>query len=344
MSERVRVYYKGRQFWGKTRKEAEAKRDEYIVQLKMNIHPSEMPVKQYAAEWLPTHKASVAMHTYNEYAIHVDRLIAELGDKRMRDVTATDIKCVYNTYEGKSESYIKKARIVFNGIFSSAVDDGLIQKNPCKSESAKPHHGVEGTHRNIENYEYELIRTVPHRMQIPALIMLYAGLRRGEMLALTWEDIDLDKMEIRVNSSVRFENNHPKLAGTKTEAGTRIVPIFKPLQPFLTGGNGFVCQSANGSQMTEMALKRAWQSYMVALSDAYNGFSYRWRNGREYKHIDIRCHDLRHSFCTWLVNKGIDMKTTMKWMGHADERMILRIYYHVTQDRMKTAIDMVNSE
>ena len=71
--------------------------------------------------------------------------------------------------------------------------------------------------------------------------------------------------------------------------------------------------------MTEQVFMRAWENYNKAVG------------------ISVRCHDLRHSYCTWLRDSGIDMHQAIIWMGHADEKMILRVYDHPGTDRENAA-------
>ena len=63
----------------------------------------------------------------------------------------------------------------------------------------------------------------------------------------------------------------------------------------------------------------------------------------DWKSWTVRPHDLRHSFCVMLRDAGVDMKLAIQWMGHADEKMILKIYDHVTDLRIRSAISSVNS-
>lgn len=58
----------------------------------------------------------------------------------------------------------------------------------------------------------------------------------------------------------------------------------------------------------------------------------------DWKTFDVRPHDLRHSFCTMIRDAGVDIKLAVKWMGHADEKMILKIYDHITQYRTEQAV------
>jgi integrase len=62
----------------------------------------------------------------------------------------------------------------------------------------------------------------------------------------------------------------------------------------------------------------------------------------EWKSVTIRPHDLHHSYCTMLRDAGVDPKLAIRWMGHADEKMILRVYDHPSAFRERTAIDNLN--
>ena len=328
---RYKCVYKGRQFYGASPEEALAKREEYKRQeaRQAYMRSDQQTVGAYAAYWLPIHKGDVSPNTLNGYHSILSHVLPPIEDKRLADVTTDDIAETFAHLRDKSASYIHKARILLTAIFQSAVDAGYILKNPCTASSIKPPKGSRGTHRTITDEERRLILTTPHRMQLPALIMLYCGLRRGEVLALTAADFHGE--ELIINKAVSFSGNRPVIGTTKTDAGNRRVPVPSILSPFLRDLSGFVASGANGQQMTEKAFQRGWESYQKALSAAAG------------HPLSIRAHDLRHSYCTMLRDAGIDMHQAIIWMGHADEKMILRIYDHPGQTREEEAKKRLNS-
>ena len=107
------------------------------------------------------------------------------------------------------------------------------------------------------------------------------------------------------------------------------MPILSPLRPILKNRIGRIAESAHGEIMSERAFRRAWDSYLLALSNAAG------------HPVSIRPHDLRHTYCTMLRDAGVDMKQAMIWMGHADEKMILRIYDHVGEKRTQNSVKQV---
>lgn len=315
--------YKGKFFYGSTQSEALAAREAYKRNEKVGLVEKPVTLIEYAAQWLPVHRASVSQKTYNDYAKQIEKMCRLIGEKLLSTVTPSDIKRVFSAYLGYSDSTIRRSSVLFTALFESAVADGYILRNPCKHETARPHKGTVGTHRAITDDERALILSTPHRVRLAALVMLYAGLRRGEALAIDIDrDVDLKTNQIHVHTAVRFDSNQPILDTPKTEAGERDVPLVALLRDELSGQHGLLLPSAHGKMCSDTAFRRAWNSYMHALSVAA-GHS-----------VSIRPHDLRHSYCTMLRDAGIDLKIAMMWMGHADKDMILRVYDHVTPTRM----------
>lgn len=326
---RFRCYYNGKQFMGRTEPEAKAKREQYKKSLLSGPRKDQQSVSQYAAYWLPIHKADVKESTYNVYVSILNRTIEPIAGAALADVTTDHISEIFSSMRGMSASYIHKARILLSAVFQSAVDAGYISKNPVTAPSIKPPKGTKGTHRVITSEERSLIMSTPHRMQFPALIMLYCGLRRGEVLALTADDIQNDTLT--VSKAVSFISNKPIISEPKTEAGKRTVPIPEIILPYLSGLSGPIAKSASGQPMTEQAFMRGWESYLHTLTKAAG------------HPISFRPHDLRVSYCTMLFNLKIDMHQAIIWMGHADEKMILRVYDKPGPERAEEAKKRLNS-
>ncbi|MBQ1777247.1 MAG: site-specific integrase [Acidaminococcaceae bacterium] len=326
--------YKGIQFMGNSSDEALQARDEY-KRLEAAGEAAQLrgpTVGEYILKWLPLHKAGVSDKCYNDYAKQLEALLPIMGDKRLSDVTVDDAAAVWHHFQGYSASTVHRAKMLYVALFETAIENDLCRKNPFKAKHAQPPKAPAGTHRALTDEEMHLIRTTPHRMQLAAMIMMCAGLRRGEVLALTKEDIDLIAGLIHVNKSVRFSGNRPLIVRPKTAAGKRSVPILSILYPFLKNAPERAAATKAGELMTDTAFRRAWDSYLLHLSRAA---------GHE---ISIRPHDLRHTYCArFLRDAGVDMKQAMIWMGHADEKMILRIYDHVGERRTRDSINQVEN-
>lgn len=323
------AWYKGKQFLGKTAAEAEKKRDDYKYECEHGIEQQEpITVFDLAEQWLPVAKAGASKTTYNQYTTIMEKMTDVIGNKLVSAVSPADIKKVWKEYVGKSQSYISKASFLYKAFYQHAIENGYCRQNPVTAPSAKPHRGSKGTHRCLTKEEIRLIETVPHRVQAGAILMLKAGLRRGEMLALETADIHNDR--IWVTKAVKFVNNQPVVGNTKNESSERTVPLFTQIKPFLKGVEKYILSDANGSLCTESIFTRLWDSYMGTLS-ASAGHP-----------VSFRPHDCRHTFVTICRDKGIDIHTVMAWCGHASERMILQIYDHLSEAREKSAINLMN--
>ena len=364
-----RYWYKGKQFLGKTDQEAKQKRDEYKYECEHGIErPEPISVFDLAEKWLPVAKAGIGRGTYNQYATIMEKLTEVVGNKLVSAVSPADIKKVWASYVGLSQSYINKAKFLYKAFFQHAIDNRYCLSNPMLAESSKPHKGTKGTHRCLTETEVNLIETVPHRCQAGVMFMLKAGLRRGEVLALQKSDIHDDR--IWVLKAVSFVHNRPVLKDTKNESSERSVPLFEPLKPFIDGMEKYVFPDEKGTICSESAFDRAWDSYLSTLSANLNGAQKRWyhltrdwkqSHPKEYKkylslketgmndkaeeyrltgwrEISFRPHDLRHTFVTFCRDNGVDIKVCIDWCGHASERMILEIYDHPSANRELDAI------
>lgn len=366
--------YQGKWFYGLTEGEAFAARDAYKQMLKQGIqrNADSMDVRHYAASWLPIHKADVSKKHYNDCAHHIDILCDQIGGMLIKDVKPSDIKAVYSAhYLGLSASTIKRAKCLFSALFETAIEDGYATVNPCRSKHAKPPKGSSGSHRTITDSERALIHECSHSFRAAVYVMLYAGLRRGEALALNIdEDVDFEHHVIHVHHAIHYESNQPILGDPKTEAGEREIPLLSILENELRGLHGLLAPACkNGGLMSESAFSSAWNSYLGTIERKLNGHPKRWHHrgaknrnhdpiqlrvealikaGKteeaevlrlsDWKTFSVRPHDFRHSYCTMLRDAGTDLKLAMKWMGHADEKMILKIYDHVTDFRTEQAL------
>ncbi len=335
--------YHGLQFMGATEEEALRARDDYKRREAAGLLSPPSPYfSAYALKWLSAYKSHLTRAPYNTHVRMCNRFVALLGDRPIADYTPSDVSLFYQQFSGKSISLIHSARDTVRGVFRAALADQLIPRDPTYN-LALPR-GTHGTHRAITDEERSLIHATDHRLRPAVMLMLYAGLRKGEALALNVKrDVDFENKLIHVREAVRFAaSGRPLIVDPKTEAGARTIPLMDILAEELKPITGLVCRSASGEMMTESAFKRAWDSYLVALSEKKNGCSRRWAK-RPYILVTLRAHDLRHSYCTMLYNAGIDLKTAMLWMGHADQKMTMQIYTHLTESRQSAAVEALQN-
>ena len=331
--------------------DALTQREEYKRMEKQGIVSASF-VQEYAENWVDRAFPEVSTSTKTGLKIHLKKLYKSLGDVRFDEVLPSNIKDVYSTeYKGLSNSYIKSAKQLFASLFDAAVADGMIKSNPVREKAAKPQKGKEGGHRAITEQEREWINTYCHdHRAYPAIItMLYSGIRPQEAKALTIEkafDKDNNVLHITETAHRNGNNQYEITKQGKTRNAIRDIPIFPPVEEALSNRKGLLIATAKGKQITATTWRNAIESYRACMETAINGCQKRWY-GRTKEHkklaeegklppwveFTVVPYDLRHSFCTWGRDLGVELHTMIEWMGHADAKMIMKIYDEVSDNR-----------
>ena len=158
--------------------------------------------------------------------------------------------------------------------------------------------------------------------RIPLAILLYTGMRRVEMLALRWEDIDWKRRLVHVERAITFQDNQPVLGKTKSDAGIRAIPledelagILKPYRQL----NGFVVGDGI-NPLTERTFTRMWQ-----------------RIEKTIPLYGATPHIFRHTYITLVASSGIDIKTLQTIAGHSDIKMTMDRYAHSREEKIMEA-------
>lgn len=349
---RYKVNYGNKQFYGKSKAEAEKKRDEYIAAENKGLNNdfSETTFDEYGLNWISVYRSECSVPLQKQYAGMVNFVAEQLHGKLFKNITVTDMQGICNQLSVYSSSYVSKFLSIVRGIFKTAAAEGAILRNPMELVKRPKCKKTEG-HRALEPWERELIvRTcLDHDFGLAAMTMLFTGLRRGEMLYLDVDrDVNFEEKTITVRGAVSFSNgNQPEVSDGKTEAAQRIVPLFGPLADALRGHHGLICPKEDGGLMSQSAFDRKFESYTTFLETQLNGCHKRWY-GRtkehkeilaeggtlpERKEVTIRSHDFRVDFCTRSYYAKIPLKTLQQWMGHSDTEMILNIYSKLTKEQ-----------
>lgn len=352
--------YNGRNFYGKTPAEALKKRDAYIKDCTQGYDPDyeQIPFRDYGLEWLEVYRTECNTKMKQQYKKMIEYAADTIKKTTVRSINATDIQRLYNTLSGKSASYISKFCGTIRAIFRAAVQDGVIIRSPA--ELAQPPRGTSGGHRCLERWEQDLIVSTfsEHDFGLCAMVMLFAGLRRGEVINLDVDrDVDFVKKTITVRGAASFsEGNQATITKGKTKAAQRTIPLNECLEKALRFHHGLLCTKQNGSMLSLTSFNRKYESYLTFLEKKLNGCPARWY-GKTKEHkallkqglplppwqdIHIRCHDFRVTFCTICYEAGIPIKTLQYWMGHTDASMIMKVYAKLTAEKEQEGASILN--
>lgn len=253
-------------------------------------------------------------------------------------------ECNPNTNKPMSIDLLKKIKSNAQAIFEYAAANNIANVPMFFNAVTIPKKTVaeqQNKRRALTEQEQRYIIDTPHKAQLPAMIMLFSGLRRGECLALEWSDINLKQGYIDVNKSIEFGKNQGTIKkGGKTMSATRIVPIppvlveylknFKKQQKIISKT---VCVNVSGNQYTKSSWDKVWSSYMLTLNLKY-GYSDRFNihtpnvkvSELPAKIEPFTPHYLRHTFATMLYLEDIDVVKAMQVLGHTDIQTTINIY------------------
>lgn len=244
-----------------------------------------------------------------------DRICPELGGKRLGDVQRRDVQRLADDLlaEGRDPSTIRNALMPLRVIYRRAVEDGDVAVNPCANLRLP---AVRRRRERIATPEeaQRLLVALSERDRPVWAIALYAGLRRGELMALRWKDVDLAAGVIRVERS--YDEKGRVEIEPKSRAGRRTVPIVGALRDVLVDhkarqgrGTGLVFGSSAETPFVPSNLwrraQRAWK-----------------RAGLE----PIGLHEGRHTFASVLIAAGVNAKAITTYMGHTSIQTTYDLY------------------
>ena len=183
--------------------------------------------------------------------------------------------------------------------------------------------------------------------------MLLCGLRRGEMMALEWDSINLASRTLQVRQVAVISKKKVVIEKrAKSDAGLRTLPMPKALCDALEAVPpqdrvGFVCLGARGDPLTDSSSKRGIEQFCRVMERLLNGEPLDQRGRRhdieEKKKdqlevadrilFDFTAHDLRHTYATALYDAGVEVKSAQRFLGHSDIKITLDLYTHLSKER-----------
>ena len=351
---------------------------------------------EFSDRWLKEYAAvQLQPGTVDKYTYELrERILPALGHLKLADLRPPNLNAFLVSMlkdgarkDGKPGGYSKgsvaKTRNVLSSVLRTAVEWGVIEKNPLEKvhpkvedvadkvkfftpEQAsiflnfieKPYQVKVGGHQRIDDTgkpytvgEYEATHTVPEQIRLLFILAVYTGLRKGELLALQWPDLDIQKDTIRVSKSVTLVRGKAVCKAPKTKSSNRTVTIPHLLMERLYGlrrtqeenqkvlgsywqDEGWVFTQDNGTMMNYHTPYHALQNTIRrynADKDAVNQLPM------------IPFHGLRHTSATLLIASRQDLKTVSRRLGHAQTSTTMNIYAHALEENDRKASDALDA-
>lgn len=348
---------KRRTLYAKTRAEAAAKLAKAIADRDGGLvyDAGKITVGEYLDGWLKDSvKGAVKETTYANYAcvtrVHIS---PALGSVKLKSLTPAHVRGFYGEKARThlSAATVRKMHVVLRKALAQAESDGLIPRNAADGVKtprvSAP--GEEIQPLTSEKSAAFLEAACGERLEALYLVAIHCGLREGELLALRWDDVDLEaaKPALLVRRTITCgEDGRGWVVGATTKSG-------KGRRVRLTQQATTALRDHRKRQLEErMRLAGVWRDQGLVFPNETGGlFNPSNLRNRSFKRIkahsgireDLRFHDLRHTCATLLLSRNVNVKVVSEMLGHASITITLNTYSHVLPDMQDTAADAMEA-
>ena len=281
----------------------------------------------YTETWIKTYKEGVLKPTtLAGYRCNLSKHIyPALGDCPLPDITTDMIQKFLMDRQHLARNTLHTMLALISEILDSAVEDGVIPRNPALSKrvfipSEKKTKRKALTLEEVQDVIRQLYQAEDVTDRRLLALMLFTGMRRGEILGLKWEDIDFEKETMSVSRAVSYASNQPILSSTKTKNGVRVIPLTPQLKEFLRPleADGFVI--GGDKPVTKMVYIRLFRNIR-----------------KRFELHGATAHVFRHSYLSLLNQAGVDPKTIQSIGGHGSFLMTYDLYVHTNGEQIASA-------
>ncbi|AFZ67181.1 tyrosine-type recombinase/integrase [Deinococcus peraridilitoris] len=294
--------------------------------------PSQITLADWLPRWLELKRPNLAPKTYANYKYAIEKhLTPLLGKKKLQDLKPSDVKGAYGQLadRGFSRSLLHQIRVILRQALQEALLDELVARNVAEV-ARLPSFKRGKTARALDAGQLQDFLVVARKRRLGLLFefVVATGLRRGEVVALRWANVDLDAGVLHVRENVTVVDGQPVLGPPKTESGIRTLHLAPETVALL--------HKHRKAQDEEQRTTEDWRD---------SGSVFTNRRG-ERLHPDtlshfasviadkaklggVRFHDLRHSYASLMLSKGVPMEVVSEKLGHSRPSTTADIYRHV---------------
>lgn len=313
-------------FYGKTEREIDKKILAYHAKERVGATFAEV-----ADVWWGEAYERLAAQSVRTYRRAKDRAVECFGDKPIKEILPKDVMAFLKRVaaQGYAQRTVANQKMVLKLIFDEGIRENYIFFNPCSSVSLPKN--LKKTRRTAATHEDEQTVLSSADVWLFPYIALLTGLRKGEILALTWSDVDFENGVISVTKSVYHEGDRAYIKEPKTRSGRRSVPLLLPLKEKFA-----IIADRNPAHyiISDTGEKPLSNRRFLTLMKQY----------REVTGVTATAHQLRHSFATFAFESGIQAKSIQEILGHAQISTTLDIYTDFRQSAFDAAADILNKK
>jgi len=345
---------KSKFLYGKTRKEVQERLKTALYEQQQGtlVTGPQQKVGPFLTRWLEdVHKRSIRPRTYERYEEIVRlHLVPGIGHHQLQKLLPQHLQAFYaqRLEEGLSTTTVISFHNLLHKALKTAVRWNLIARNPCDLVSPPRRKRFEIRPLSLPQIHQLLAAARGHRQEALFILALSTGMRRGELLGLKWQDLDLEQGTLQVRRILtRIPSKLPgrgfEEAEPKTDKGRRRIT----LAPFATEA---LKQHRLRQREAKLKAGPGWQDHDYVFCTSIGTHLNPTRDVLDVlKSLlgkaglpSIRFHDLRHSCATMLLGMEVHPKIVQEILGHSQISMTLDIYSHVLPTMQEEAMSRIN--
>jgi integrase len=323
--------------------------EELLIKLQVDykegnyVEPSKITVAEWIETWLNTYKKmDLRQNTWEIYKINFETHIKPaFGAMYLQQLRPEHIQEFYQEKleEGKSPATIHKLHDIIRGSLKQAVKNKVIIYNPAEVVILPKRNKKEISILEKEQRDKFIKILEEDRLGVAFLTLLMTGIRRGELLALTWEDIDFQKKTISITKGLVYSTEKGLIIRSpKTEKSKRTIPISDTLLQYLRRHQTRMLEEGNYSKNKPIfCTSNGTYIHPRNLNRKY--YELRKKAGIE----KVNLHALRHTFATMLLEAGVNLKVVQELLGHTRISTTADIYSHVAPEIKREAVEKLEN-
>lgn len=336
-----------------TKREAQKECSRLITALHEStyVEPSKTKLAEFLARWLTHIRPQISPKTHERYAELVDKnIVPLLGSTVLSKLRTSAVDEAFSKalvsgrrdgMGGLSARTVHHMRRVLLKALNQAITWELLTKNPAAATQSPKVERKAMLAYDTDQVTAILDRMRPTRMYVPVLLAIMCGLRRGEIAALRWRNIDLERRSISIIESAEQTDDGVRYKAPKNERG-RTVAISASVADELRR-----CRARQAEELFRFGIRAGDDAFVVAKADGRpiqpRSMTHEWMRIIQLTPLPrIRFHDLRHTHATQLLAAGVHPKVAQERLGHSTIAITLDLYSHVMPGMQEDAAEKVD--
>lgn len=328
---------------------------DYMKNYEINsaIDSKDLTVGEYLEQWIDNYASSVSKSTASSYRRVIKYQLSKLSNNPLDKLNPFIIQSFYTALmQDYSSTSVNYAHRILKMALKQAVLWKMLPYNPADAVEAPKKAHIETETLTVDeiNRIKEYLRKNNRDYYIPFMIGITTGMRRGEIAALEWSDINFANSRIYINRAMKRIDKEIEISATKNKSSARSIGMTRSLVTVLKGW-----------KIEQMENRLRYGKYYGdnVISGKKRDLVCTWENGKAIplsyyaagmkkalQHLGIkkyvRFHDLRHTHATLLLEQNVEAKIVQERLGHSNISTTMDLYSHVTRNAQDRAVEKLD--